>query len=195
MADYWGSDSESTFNTSPDWSQDSWDPSVWDQWGALPQNQWGSGGGDGETPAWTNPSYNPQQPGPVPSAWPEQTPQPSSTQDYISDFLNRNEGSRAPAWAESKSAREFPGGDNPNLRNAEHALFTNIFRPLNLNPPVNPLLFGIPMAAYSGAKWLAQNIPGGSIVDRFSPIPLHNASPPSWEEILWGMRPLFGPLK
>ncbi len=74
-------------------------------------------------------------------------------------------------------------------RDAEHAAFTRYL--LQQYPYLGPLIAMITVPGYSGAKWLAQTLPGGAVVDRVSPVPLASATPPSWREVLAGLSPLW----
>ena len=171
------------------WSPDSWQPPSWEQ---DP-----SGGGyqnpaSGGAPNWS--SYNPQQP----PAAPNQIP--ISTEQHRTRFLEGSGGQSVPAWAAAGAERQatpgpsyWPGrNDNPQLRDAEHSLFADaMFSSPLMTWPGTAL-----SAGYSGAKWAAQNLPGGRFVDAISPVPLYNATKPSWQEVMWGLPPhvraLFG---
>ena len=78
---------------------------------------------------------------------------------------------------------------NVPLANAEHALFAQYLADRN---PINKLLLGIAVPSYQAAKWTAQTIPGGRYLDYISPTPLYNATPPSWEQLMWGLAPFWG---
>lgn len=82
-----------------------------------------------------------------------------------------------------------------NLRDAEHALFANALMDPN-NPRsaghVSPLYGALNLLAmvpiYSATKALTQYLPQSA--DRFIPGPA--SSPPDWNEIKWGLAPLWG---
>lgn len=140
----------------------------------------------------------------------------ATTEDWINAGMKYGEGSagRGNDWLEA--IRHRPGMmEEPGLRNASHAMFMQdmidrpAFRSMNVpggSPTTVPTAAGmvrpfLPFLSpiYSGAKWGAQSldamIPGaGNVIDKMSPVPLNNASRPSWEEIWWGLRPFWSRL-
>ena len=106
-----------------------------------------------------------------------------STEDYLTRF----QGDPEPAVSASRARLSDP---SLSLRNAEHNLFSQYLmdRSGGTIAPFLPLLVG----GYSGAKGLAQ------LIQRLSPTLGHampesltQASPPSWEEMYWGLEPLW----
>ena len=98
-------------------------------------------------------------------------------------------------WRNAQEAREQSPQD-PNLRNLEHYLVSKLL--IQQMPP------GLGRAAalilppgYAATKWGAQNLPGelGAIPRGLGRLllgqDLTQATPPSWDEIKWGMKPAF----
>jgi hypothetical protein len=109
----------------------------------------------------------------------------AQTESLIDQYLRQSGGD---PWAAQVDVERERLGDpmSPALRNAGHALLTQAF------PPAAALV-----PAYSGAKWAAQNVPGGRYLDYLMPrgMELSTASRPSWSEIYWGMSPLWRSLR
>ena len=79
------------------------------------------------------------------------------------------------------------------LRNAEHGLYSNYMWDVAGAAP-GAFMSGFTVPAYTGLKWGAQNIPGGSFINNFLPKQwnLNSATPASWDEVWWGLRPFWG---
>jgi hypothetical protein len=160
-----------------------------------------------EAPPWEPPaSSEPERPppqdapawsGPVDRWW--DAPDPGGWLDPVEtalgDFLRISGGSVQGAQAAALQARS--AGDSDVLRNAQHALVTQ--QALDDYGVAGAVMAVIAVPAYSAAKWVAQTVPGvGPLLDAVSPTPLTaagGATPPSWSEVWWGLRPLWAPLR
>lgn len=196
-------------SSEPEWTAPSFDFDFGDSNWEAPTDTWSGGG-------WETPPPSPDfgggggASGPAWSAQRAGERAGATTEDWINSGMRYGgTASRGNAWLEQ--IRHRPGMmHEPNLRNASHAMFVQdlLDRPgmdyMHVpggSPAWLPTAAGmvrpmVPALAplYSGAKWLAQNVPGGQMLDSISPVPLHNASAPSWEEVYWGLRPLWSRL-
>ncbi len=121
--------------------------------------------------------------------------QPSDTPDtaaLIQRYLNGAGGRVADASTAATADRMGDPTSLP-LRNAEHALFSQdvIDR---LGPVLGRAVVGAAVPTYSAAKAVAQALPTpvGQAVDRVAPFRLAGATPPTLDEVRWGLRPVWG---
>jgi hypothetical protein len=92
-----------------------------------------------------------------------------------------------------KNAREIAPW-NTNMRDAEHALYTDHI--VQENPRMGPIGAAMTVPLYTGVKAAVQSLPLGMqyLFDQVSPYPMaeYTATPASWSEIKYGLMPLFG---
>jgi hypothetical protein len=118
-----------------------------------------------------------------------------STEEYINQFAGSGDTSEDDfEWA--KLARH-KDPRNLNLRNAEHALFTQAMR--DSWGPVGALSGLVAIPGYSAAKWAAQNFPKQSGVpagiEAATGMKLSQSTRPDLSELYWGLRPLWSQIK
>jgi hypothetical protein len=131
-------------------------------------------------------------PSPQPNGWvpPTDTPKADPSEDPAAQLIRlhliRNHGNVDDAAANALAER-FDHPNDPTRRNAEHALFSQML--MNRLGPLGPLLTPL----YSGAKAVAQAAPApvGRAIDRVSPLPLAAATRPDFNELKWGLSPLW----
>ena len=166
------------------------DPSMWSDFSysspsyADPDTGWG----------WSAPQ---SQPAPTYS-WDQPldytTPQSGNESEQLYNYYkNSTGGDYGQAFQKAASDRWVGGaGESIPVRNAEHALFSQAM--IQKNPIMGSIAAATGVPAYTGAKWAAQNIPGVNRITR-SVIPpqldLSQATPASWQELLWGLRPFW----
>lgn len=123
------------------------------------------------------------------------TPGPSGEQvEGAIDRFMATGGSVDRALMSIQQARRM--GDSEALRDAEHALASQYT--IDTLGPVGYVVVAVTVPTYSAAKWVAQTIPGADVLAALSPVPLtrqQGASTPSWNEIWWGLRPLWGTIR
>jgi hypothetical protein len=114
------------------------------------------------------------------------------TATLIQRYLN-GAGGRVVDAAPAATADRMADPMNLPLRNAEHALFSQSVID-QLGPIVGRAVAGTAVPAYSAAKAVAQALPTpvGQAIDRIAPFKLAGATPPSLDEIRWGLRPVWG---
>lgn len=181
--------------SSADWMNDS---SMWSgyDWGADqssyadPNNGWNWGNWEASAPAsqpaasysWNNPlDYIDSQAG-----------NPSTQMyNYYRDIAGGGDVNKG--FERAASDRWIGGaGNSIPVRNAEHALFSEAM--VRNHPIMGPVAMSTGVPAYNAAKWAAQNIPGvARITDAILPkdMALATATPPSWEALMWGLKPFW----
>lgn len=113
------------------------------------------------------------------------------TYNYYRDVLGGGDVNKAADIAVSDRWTGGLGQSLP-LRDAEHALVSESF--IKEHPIVGPLAVGMGVPAYTGLKYLAQNVPGINNITRFISPEMGDftqATPASWQELLWGLKPFW----
>lgn len=121
-------------------------------------------------------------------------------------FLNKHDGDYSNAFSDAMFKRWGFGdgtGDPNNiaLRNAEHGLFSQEL--WNSGNPIKQLAVPLGVPMYTGAKAAVQSMPFLNPLVQFGyeafngpgsykDVNLLNATPASWQELMWGLRPLWG---
>ena len=120
-------------------------------------------------------------------------------QRLIQQYLEQNPGSSTDAWHAAMQDRQVGDNADPNLRNAEHALFSqSLFGHDTEAGPGGGLANLAKVPLYSALKWGAQNLPWelGAIPRAIGRQQLGHdltrSTPPSWSEVKWGLAPLWG---
>lgn len=150
---------------------------------------------------YSAPTYSPN-----PDRWPTHS---DMSEGIYQGAYNTYGGDYNKAFADLTAQRwggMTPSGNiydaNPNdiaLRNAEHGMFAQKFLPEMPGFYAKSIGAGL-VPAYTGAKWAVQSLPsgiGGAVNDAsqalFGPTgDFLNATPASWEELMWGLRPFWG---
>ena len=119
-------------------------------------------------------------------------PSDADTATLLQKYLTGAGGRAADATA-AATADRMSNPLDPNLRNAEHALFSQSIID-RLGPVAGRAVVGAAVPAYTGAKAVAQALPApvGQAIDRVSPFPLAGATKPDMSEVKWGLRPVWG---
>lgn len=119
-------------------------------------------------------------------------PAERSTEEWIRHFRSQSENPRRAFGAALQARSRDPR--NLNLRDAEHALFSqHTLR--DYGPVLGRALLGGAVPGYTVAKVLAQNYPAVEpLIRLLSGMDLRQSTRPDFSELYWGLRPLLGEL-
>lgn len=199
MADDWGSWSGGNTPT-PSAGYSSYDPSVYSY-----------GGGSSSVPDFSSYWNTPPSSLNTPVYAPSQAPPPTldystastgvagdPTAQYYNYFQSSNPGPTQAFQAANALRWNQPWApvvsQNPYLANAEHALFTNMLAQ-GMPGGLGYIGSAIVPPVYQAAKIAAQTFPNtaGAALAKVMPtnMDLRGATPASWEQLLWGLKPFW----
>jgi hypothetical protein len=107
-------------------------------------------------------------------------------------YMGSGGGNVGQAFQNAATDRWTGGATSLPTRNAEHALFSQYM--VNSSPLFGPVGAATLPPLYNAAKYAAQNVPAiGKITNAVLPpsLSLTNATPTSWESLLWGWKPFW----
>jgi len=186
-----------------------YDPSIYDSSWMNDPSMWSGtnyGGSSGSGSTWDPSSIS--VPSPPPASTYSYTPSYSNAYTAPLDYTNQQAGNPSAqmynyymgsgggnvgqAFQNAAADRWTGGATSLPTRNAEHALFSQYM--VNSSPLFGPVGAAALPPLYNAAKYAAQNVPAiGHITNAILPqsMSLTNATPPSWESLLWGWKPFW----